>query len=94
MKPKKEPYISDKMQQVAVDILADLEIILMRSKELDTCEKIFDALCEVIKDNEDKYVLQRDPFTRLLCTSKEYAKLSYSYDKQKAEEMYGYSDWF
>lgn len=94
MKPKKEPYISDKMQKVAVDILSDLEIVLMRSIELDTREKIFDAICKIINENSDKYKLCQDPFTSLLCTSKEYAELSYSYDKQKAEEMYGHSDWF
>lgn len=94
MKPKKEPYISDKMQQVAVDILSDLEIVLMRSKELDTCEKIFEEIGKVIDDKSTKYWLCQDPFTSLLCTSKEYAELSYSYDKQKAEEMYGHSDWF
>lgn len=83
MKPKKEPYISDKMQKVAVDILERLMFV-----------KSLDELGEVFKYTYKKYKLCDDPFTHMPCTTKEYVKLSYSYDKQKAEEMYGHSDWF
>lgn len=80
---KKEQIISDKMQQVAVDILERLIFI-----------SDFSELKDVFNYVYKKYKLHDDPFTLLPCTSKEYAKLSYSYDKQKALEKYGYNDFF
>ena len=80
---RKQPYISNSMQKVAVDILERLMFV-----------KDLNELPEIFKYAYKKYELCDDPFTRMPCTTKEYAKLSYSYDKQKAEEMYGHSDWF
>ena len=79
----KQPYISDSMQKVAVDVLERLMFV----KDLNELSEIFEYVYK-------KYKLCDDPFTKMPCTTKEYAKLSYSYDKQKAEEMYGHSDWF
>ena len=80
---RKESYISDKMQEVAVDMLMHITFI----KDLDELSVVYD---EIFK----KYKLKTDPFTQLPCMNKEYAELSYSYDKQKALEIYGYNDWF
>lgn len=83
MANKKEPYISNKMQQVAVDILERLCFI----KDVKELGEVFEYVYK-------KYKLCDDPFTKMPCTPKEYAKLSYEYDKQKAMEIYGYNDWF
>ena len=83
MSKKKEPYISDPMQKVAVDILERLMFV-----------KDLSELPEIFKYAYEKYKLCNDPFTKMPCTTKEYAELSYCYDKQKAEEIYGHSDWF
>lgn len=89
----KKMYLSHPMQKVAVDILNDLEIILMQSKELDTCEKIFDEINRVIKEQSNKYRLGKDPFTYMLCTSKECGENCLKYQKQLAIEKYGHCDW-
>ena len=80
---KKEKHISNSMQEVAVDILERLMFV----KDLNELAELFEYVYK-------KYKLCDDPFTHMPCTAKEHSKLSYSYDKQKAEEMYGYSDWF
>lgn len=80
---KKELKVTDAMQRTAVDILERIIFV----KDLKELDEVFDYVYR-------KYKLCDDPFTRLPCTAKEYTKLSYSYDKQLAEEKYGYSDWF
>lgn len=80
---KKELKVTDAMQRTAVDILERIIFV----KDLKELDEVFDYVYR-------KYKLCDDPFTRLPCTTKEYAKLSYLYDKQLAEEKYGYSDWF
>lgn len=79
----KKQHISNKMQEVAVDILMRLVFV-----------KDINELTEVFEYVYDKYELLDDPFTQLPCARKEYAELSYSYDKQKALEIYGYNNWF
>lgn len=80
---RKKPHISNKMQEVAVDMLLRITFV----KDLDELSVVYDEIFE-------KYELKTDPFTHLPCTNKEYAESSYSYDKQKALEIYGYNDWF
>lgn len=89
----KKMYISHPMQKVAVDILNDLEIILMQSKELDTREKIFDEISKIINVQSKKYCLGNDPFTHMLCTSKEFGENWLEYQKQSAILKYGHCDW-
>ena len=79
----KKQYISNKMQEVAVDIL--MRLVFIRD---------INELTEVFEYVYDKYELRDDPFTQLPCTRKEYVESSYYYDKQKALEIYGYNDWF
>ena len=93
MKNKFKRKITGPMQKVAVDILNDLEIILMQSKELDTREKIFDEIKKVIDEKAERYVLGKDPFTSMLCTSEEYGDNWLEYQKQLAIEKYGHCDW-
>lgn len=84
--------ITDPMQQVAVDILGDLEVILMRTRDYSSCEEVFDELVSIIQNQSKKYFLDKDPFTRMLCTSKEYAKNSLEYDRQVMIARYGHCD--
>lgn len=71
--------ITDKMQQVAVDILSRLYFV-----------NDMDEVVRVIKDMEEKYELCDDPFTHTPCTIKEYYESSREYEKQKMEERFGY----
>ena len=89
----KQMHITHPMQKVAVDILNDLEIILMQSNELDTREKIFDEILNILHQQSKKYCLCKDPFTYMLCTGKEYEENSLEYQKQLAIEKYGHCDW-
>ncbi len=74
----------DFLQEVAVDILEDLEIILMHTKDTVSPDLLFD----LIHKKEDEYSLCRDPFTKMLCTSKECEKLEEEYNRQLFEEKF------
>lgn len=84
--------ITGPMQQVAVDILGNLEVILMRTRDYSSCEEVFDELVSIIQNQSKKYFLHEDPFTGMLCTSKEYAENSLEYDRQRMIEKYGHCD--
>ena len=73
--------ITNKMQEVAVDILTD--IIAEEYFRKPVGKEFFDRVMK-------KYNLQEDPFTRFPCTSKEYGKLNEEYNKQRMMEKYGY----
>ena len=77
---KKQRTLTDREQQVAVDILEELigENVAVKS---DFYDKIM-----------NRYHLMRDPFTGFPCTSKEYAKSSLEYSKQCMFERYGHCD--
>ncbi len=77
------------MQKVACDILGDLEILTMTHNGPYTFEEIW----AIVQKHVDEYGLCEDPFTRMLCTSKEYCESRLEYEKQVAEEKYGYCDW-
>lgn len=80
---KKKPYISNKMQEVAVDILTRIMFVS------DLAE-----LGEIFEYAYNKYELHDDPFTHTPCSDKEYHRLLDEYSRQKALEIYGYCDWF
>ena len=85
MKKKK---ITSTMQKVAVDILSDFEILTMTHNDPYTFEEIWD----IVQKHVDSYGLFEDPFTRMICTSEEYAKNSLEYDRQIMYEKYGHWD--
>lgn len=76
-----KPKFSNKEQQVAADIL--LAFNFARDME---------EFMQIWMDMFQFYDLCLDPFTRLPCTSKEYAKSSLEYDKQCMYERYGHID--
>ena len=83
---KKQLKITNKMQEVAVDILSELEIFMMGHKEVpEEIHQIFDKMYK-------KYQLCEDPFTLMVCTTKEWAKNSLDYDRQVMIERYGHCD--
>lgn len=86
MKKKK---ITPTMQKVAVDILQDFEILVMTHNGSYTFEEIWD----IVQKHVDGYGLCEDPFTSMICTSKEYAENSLEYEKQVAIERFGHCDW-
>ena len=86
MKHKK---ITHTMQQVAVDILQDFEILTMEHNDPYTFEEIW----AIVQKHVDSYGLCEDPFTRMICTSKEAIENQLEYDRQSAEMKYGYCDW-
>ena len=85
----KQRKITSTMQKVAVDILGDFEILTMRHNGPYTFEEIW----AIVQKHVDGYGLFEDPFTRMICTSKEYAENSLEYEKQVAIEKYGHCDW-
>lgn len=85
----KQKKITTTMQKVAVNILQDFEILMMSHNGLYT----FEEINEIVERNAELYALCKDPFTRMLCTSEEYAKNSLKYDRQTAIMKYGHCDW-
>lgn len=82
----KQPNITNKMQEVAVDILSELEMYMMTHNEVpEEINRIFDKMYK-------KYQLCKDPFTLTVCTIKEWAKNSLEYDRQTMIEQYGHCD--
>lgn len=71
--------ITDKMQQVAADILMRLYFI-----------NDIDEVIKVVKEMEEKYELCDDPFTHTPCTTKEYYENVKEYERQVMEERFGY----
>lgn len=80
--------ITSTMQKVAVDILGDFEILTMTHNGPYT----FDEIWDIVNKHVDKYGLFEDPFTRMICTSDEWAKNSLKYDRQTMYEKYGHWD--
>lgn len=88
----KQKKITSTMQKVAVNILSDFEILMMSHDGPYTSEEIN----EIVERNTELYALCEDPFTRMLCTSKEAIENQLEYDRQSFEQKYGdcYDDWF
>jgi hypothetical protein len=84
----KKRKITPTMQTVAVDILQDFEVLTMMHDGPYTFEEIW----EIVKKHVDSYGLCEDPFTRTICTSKEYADNRLEYEKELMMECYGHCD--
>ena len=84
----KQKKITHTMQKVAVDILKDFEILAMRHNDPYTFEEIWD----IVQKHVDGYEFCEDPFTMMICTSKEYAENSLEYARQTMYEKYGHWD--
>ena len=84
----KQKKITHTMQKVAVDILGDFEVLMMTHNGPYTFEEIW----EIVQKHVDGYGLCQDPFTRMICTSKEYAENSLEYEKQIMMNRYGHCD--
>lgn len=77
----KKPKITDKMQEVAADILT--QFMFTR-----TMEDVY----EVWKMVYEQYELCDDPFTQTPCSLKECCKNSLEYDRQLMMKRYGHCD--
>ena len=75
-------------EAVAVDILQDFEVLAMTHNGPYTFEEIW----AIVQKHVDSYGLCEDPFTRMICTSKEYAENSLEYDRQIMMDLYGHCD--
>ena len=76
------------MQKVAVDILQDFEILLMTHNGPYTADEIW----AIVEKHVDSYGLCQDPFTRMICTSKESIENQLEYDRQIILQRYGHYD--
>lgn len=85
----KQKKITHTMQTVAVDILQDFEVLTMMHNGPYTFEEIW----AIVQKHVDYYGLCEDPFTRMICTSKEAIENQAEYDRQCAEMKYGHCDW-
>ena len=74
--------LTDAMQEVAADICNQ---IIMETWDGDplNVKKFVESIME-------QYKLREDPFTKLPCSCKEYAKNREEYDRQLMIERYGY----
>ena len=84
----KQKKITHTMQTVAVDILQDFEVLTMTHNDPYTFEEIW----AIVQKHVDSYGLCEDPFTRMLCTSKEAIENQLEYDKQIMMDRYGHCD--
>jgi hypothetical protein len=87
-KNMKQKKITHPMQQVAVNILSDFEILTMTHNGPYTFEEIW----AIVQKHVDGYGLCQDPFTRMICTSKEAIENQLEYDRQTMYEKYGHWD--
>ena len=84
----KQKKITHPMQQVAVNILSDFEVLTMTHNGPYTFEEIW----TIVQKHVDGYGLCEDPFTRMICTSKEAIENQLEYDRQTMYEKYGHCD--
>lgn len=84
----KQKKITHAMQEVVVDILQDFEILTM----LQSAPYTFEDIWAIVEKHTEKYGLCEDPFTGMLCTSKEAIENQLEYDRQTMYERYGHWD--
>lgn len=73
--------ITDTKQQVAVDILTELEVWMMGLPGNSEPTKSEQDVIEIYNKMYKKYGLNNDPFTLMCCTDKEYQKNLVKYKK-------------
>jgi len=83
---RKQPKITHTMQKVAVDILEDLEVYFMSIDK----DKVPEELWNIYKEHYKKYELMDDPFTHMVCTTKDYFKLKEENKRKTMIERFGY----
>ena len=76
---KNREYVTDEMQEVAVDILTHL-ILAENMKEI---YKVYDRMFE-------KYCLKQDPYTFFPCTTQRYNQNRVKFDKKVAKEKFSH----
>lgn len=74
--------LTDAMQEVAADICNQIIMETWDGNQLDV-RNFVESIIE-------QYNLREDPFTKLPCSCKEYAKSREEYDRQLMIERYGY----
>ena len=84
----KQKKITHTMQKVAVDILGDFEVLMMTHNGPYSAEEVW----AIMEKHAKNYELCDDPFTRMWCTTKEWAENSLEYDKAVMIERYGHCD--
>lgn len=84
----RQKKITHPMQEVAVNILSDFEVLTMTHNGPYTFEEIW----AIVQKHVDGYGLCEDPFTRMICTSKEAIENQSEYDHQTMYEKYGHWD--
>lgn len=84
--------ITDTKQQVAVDILTELEVWMMGLPGNSEPTKSEQDIIDIYNKMYKKYGLNNDPFTRMCCTDKKYWKNLAEYIKQENEDKFGYDE--
>ena len=84
--------ITETKQQVAVDILTELEVWMMGLPGNSEPTKSEQDVIDIYNKMYKKYGLNKDPFTLMCCTDKEYQKNLAEYTKQENEDRFGYDE--
>ena len=84
--------ITDTKQQVAVDILTELEVWMMGLPGNSEPTKSEQDVIDIYNKMYKKYGLNNDPFALMCCTDKEYQKNLAEYTKQEMENRFGYDE--
>ena len=84
--------ITDTKQQVAVDILTELEVWMMGLPGNSEPTKSEQDIIDIYNKMYKKYELNNDPCTLMCCTDKEYQKNLAEYIKQENEDRFRYDE--
>ena len=84
--------ITETKQQVAVDILTELEVWMMGLPGNSEPTKSEQDIINIYNKMYKKYGLNKDPFTLMCCTDKEYQKSLAEYIKQENEDKFRYDE--
>ena len=84
--------ITDTKQQVAVDILTELEVWMMGLPGNSEPTKSEQGVIDIYNKMYKKYGLNNEPFTLMCCTDKECQKNLAEYIKQENEDRFGYDE--
>lgn len=84
--------ITETKQQVAVDILTELEVWMMGLPGNSEPTKSEQDVIDIYNKMYKKYGLNDDPFTLMCCTDKKYQKNLAEYTRQEMENRFGYDE--